>query len=419
MRRWLLWKLEGKIACKRLPGMLLASAVLLLAAALLAAGIYRLFYRETAPVQVTIALVEEEETSPLTELLVSFVEGMEGISDVCDFVWTDEEDAFSMLQKGQAAAVLVLPAQMAEGILYGDNVPMQVYFPDTPGMDSLLLQEMAEAGVSMLSVAQAEIYGAADTAAAYGDLGNVSVLEGEIDRANLSFALERLALFAEKEAESTGSVSLLSYAIAGGLFLFLLLLGAVCMPVFAMGSRTSANLLRRSGTGYVFQNFGKWFWGFITMTVCAVFLALIMQVIAACLGAGMLLPRTWGGVLACILLLWCASTFAFFLFSLTGEEASAMLLLCLCSLALLFVSGGLVPSVFLPAVLARIGAFLPTAFMTEAASSLLAGSLSAGATGGLSAGTLSAGTSGILAHYGAAFLGLGLLCSLLRKGARA
>ncbi|MDE5597669.1 MAG: ABC transporter permease, partial [Lachnospiraceae bacterium] len=229
-RTLILWKLELKRTIKLLPAMLLEAVLLFAVLGAVAYGASKLLYRDSPMLQITIAVVEEEE-NPLTDLAMQYIQGMESIADTCRFLVVSKEEGFSMLQEGKAAAVLILPGGMIDGIMNGNNVPVQVYFPENAGIESALLGELTDAGVQMLRVAQAEIYGIYDTAKNYGALEQLSVLEGDIDRFNLAFALERLALFQVKEVSATGNLSLLQYAAASGVVFFLLLLGMACYPV--------------------------------------------------------------------------------------------------------------------------------------------------------------------------------------------
>ncbi|MDE7282450.1 MAG: ABC transporter permease, partial [Lachnospiraceae bacterium] len=183
----ILWRLELKRTIKLMPAMLLEACILLIILGAIAFGVGKLLYQDSSIVQINVAIVEEEE-NPLTELAVNYVQGMESISKSCQFTIVTKEEGFSMLEDGKAAAMIYLPEGMMEGILNGSNVPAQVFFPEDAGTESALLKELADTGIQMLKVAQAEIYGVFDTAKTYGALDRISALEADIDMFNLAFA---------------------------------------------------------------------------------------------------------------------------------------------------------------------------------------------------------------------------------------
>lgn len=372
----ILWKLELKHMLRQLPAMLLEVILLLSILGIFAFGAAKLLVRDVPPLQITIAVVEKEE-NPLTSLLLNYVQGMESISEVCRFLVVSEEEGFSMLRKGKAAAVLVLPEKMVEGIMDGSNMPVQVFFPENAGMESALLKELTDAGVQMLRVAQAEIYGIYDTAKAYGALEQLSVLEMDIDRYNLAFALDRLALFREREIFAAGGLSILQYGIASGAVFFLLLLGMACYPVMQPYSMVLQKQLFREGIGTGRQCFGKWMCGSCSMGIGAVFFWVLVRAGMEIIGYGAWMPKI--GVIQagiCLLVLLCTATFVFLVFQLAGNGAAAVLLLFFLAVVMQYLAGGFVPSVFLPETVQRIGKFLPVTYLIDAAGSLYSGALS-------------------------------------------
>lgn len=369
-RTLLLWKMELKRTLKLLPAMLLEALLILAILGAVMFGMTKLLYRDSPMLQITVAVVEEEE-NPLTAFALQYIQGMESISAVCKFAMVSEEKGFAMLQDGRAAAVLVLPDGMVEGIMNGSNVPVQVYFPENAGMESALFKELTEAGVQMLRVAQAEIYGIYDTAKQYDALEQLSVLEADIDRFNLAFALDRLALFQTQEISATGNLSILQYAAASGVIFFLLLLGMACYPMMQSYPAVLQKQLMRQGVGAAGLYFGKWLCGLCGMGIGFGAFFLLVKGILTSLGFRAWMPVA--GVkqtMTCLVILLCITTFTYMIFQLMGNGTSAILLLFFLSTFMIYCSGGFLPSAFLPDVLQKIGKYLPTTYLIEAAGSL-------------------------------------------------
>lgn len=382
-RAFVLWKLELKRTIRLLP-VILAEAVLLLSIlGMIAFGAAKLLYRDVPAIRITIAVIEKEK-NPLTDLLLNYIQGMESISELCQFLIVSEEEGFAMLQEGKAAAALVLPEGMVEGIMDGSNTPVQVFFPEDAGMESALLRELTDAGVQMLRVAQAEIYGIYDTAKTYGASEQLSVLEMDIDTANLAFALDRLALFRVQEVSATGNLSVMQYGIASGAVFFLLLLGMACYPVMQPYPAALRKQLVREGIGAGGQCFGKWLCGVCGMGIGGLFFRLVVKSVLTAGGFGAWLPKA-GAVQAGtgLLILLCTVTFIFLVFQLAGNGTAAILLLFFLTVIMQYFAGGFLPSVFLPEAVQKAGRFLPAAYLIDAAGSLYTGTVSGRTLGAL------------------------------------
>lgn len=372
----MLWKLEVKRTLRQLPAMLLEAVLFLGLLGLFAFGAVKFLYRDVPALQITVAVAQKEE-NPLTDLLLNYVKGVENISEICQFLTVSEEEAFSMLQEGRAAAALILPERMVEGIMDGSNVPVQVFFPEDAGMESALLKELTDAGVQMLRVAQAEIYGIYDTAKEYGALEQLSMLEMDIDRDNLAFALERLALFRIQEVSATGNLSMLQYGIASGAVFFLLMIGMACYPMMQPYPIALQKQLLREGIGAGRQCFGKWLCGFCSMGIGAFFFWMLLKKGFQAAGYDSWMPKAgWPQTGVCLLILLCASAFVFLVFQLAGNGTAAVWLLFFLSVVMQYLSGGFLPSVFLPEAAQKIGKLFPAAYLIDAAGSLYSGSLS-------------------------------------------
>lgn len=369
----ILWGLELKRTIKLMPAMLFEAGILLVILGAIAFGVGKLLYRDSSIVQINVAVIEEEE-NPLTELAVNYVQGMESISKSCQFTIVTKEEGFSMLEDGKAAAVIYLPEGMMEGILNGNNVPAQVFFPEDAGIESALLKELADAGIHMLKVAQAEIYGVYDTAKNYGALDRISALETDIDMYNLAFALDRLALFKTRHLSATGSLTFLQYGIASGSIFFLLLIGMACYPMMQPYPDALRRQLKRSEIGIGRQCFGKWLCGLCSMVLSSLFFLFLVKWIMAMLGYSAWLPEIGlRQIGTAVIILICIATFIFMIFQIANSGSAAIMILFFLSTLMIYFSGGIMPSAFLPKAVQSIGKILPTTYLIEAAGSMYLG----------------------------------------------
>ena len=74
---------------------------------------------------ITLAVAAPEGDS-LPELLERFVPNMKDVSEYCEVVALDRETAIRRLEQGEVTAVLVIPENLAQGIMDGTNPDVEL-----------------------------------------------------------------------------------------------------------------------------------------------------------------------------------------------------------------------------------------------------------------------------------------------------
>lgn len=385
--------MEIKKTLRMFPRMFLQAVLLIFLIGMIAVGGVKSMEKDPLALSVEIAVVVRED-NVMTRMALGYVESMESVSQLCRFRQTTEEEGFRMLEAGEAAALILLPEQLVEGIMNGANPTVDIYFPEHAGLEAMLFRELTEAGEGMLRVAQAQIYGAGDTARAFGLTGQLSGMEAEIDSYNLALALDRLALYDTRNVAVFGSMNVLQFYLASGMVLFLLLAGMAMYPVLQQEPPAFRRQLERQGTGKGWQCFCQWICGVLCMGAIWGVLWAVMKLAAERIfpamgdasdaAAGILTGHfvTGGGILYhvgsragfTLLIVLTATTFLYLLHSLAGSRTGGILLVFVCSVTMVYLSGGLVPSVFLPEAMQKVGARLPAAYLIQAAGAILSGS---------------------------------------------
>lgn len=365
-----------------LPRMLLQAILLMVLIGTIAFCGVKSMEKEPLAVGADIAVVVREDNT-VTQMAIGFVESMESVSEFCRFRQVSEEEGFSLLGEGKVAALILLPEQLVEGIMNGENPPVEIYFAKQAGLEAMLFKELTDAGAGLLNVAQAEIYGAGDTAAAYGFTDKLSVMEMEIDSYNLAFALDRLALYETEQVSVTGQMSVFQYFAASAVVLFLLLFGMALYPVMQPEPVVFRKQLTREGVGVLWQDFCQWLCGFLCVGLMSILLLLVVWTAKVWLvhsgqetelfrntqGAKQMAETMFLMMLGMVLV----STFIYCLYSIAGSRISGILMLFVISLMMVYLSGGLVPSVFLPEMMQKIGGKLPTAYLIRSVGGIFTG----------------------------------------------
>ena len=375
--------LEMKKTIGMFPRMLLQAILLMAIISVIAFCGIKSMERDPLAVNVDIGVVVREDNT-MTRMALGYVENMESVSQVCSFTQMSEEEGFAQLERGDVAALVILPEQLVEGIMNGQNPTVDVVFPRNARLEAMLFRELTESGAGLLRVAQAQIYGADDTAAEYGMTDRLSAIYTEIDSYNLAFALDRLAMYDEETVSVTGHMSVLQYYAAAGVVMFLLLAGMAVYPVMQQEPPAVQRQLMRQGTGMMWQCFCRWLCGFVCMgMLCGV--AWILFKIAGVLApdaaesvtVALISGRNRGSVsmqaVMIVLIVITAATFIYMMYSLAGSRTSGIMLIFLCSVLMIYLSGGFIPSVLMPQSMQAVGDKLPTAYLIRAFGGLLAG----------------------------------------------
>lgn len=266
----------------------------------------------------------------------------------------------------------------------GQNPAVNVIFPKDARLEAMLFRELTESGAGLLRVAQAQIYGAIDTAAEYEMTEQLSVMEAEINSYNLAFALDRLAMYDEETVSVTGRMSVMQYYAASGVILFLLLAGMAAYPVMQQEPTVFRKQLARHGVGTLWQCFCKWLCGFLCMVLLAGMAWVLFRVVgtavpemAAKLSSALVSGghRVPAGIRAgvILLILITVTTLVHMLYSIAGGRTGSILLVFVLSVIMVYLSGGFIPSVLMPQTMQTVGDRLPTAYLIRAFGGLLTG----------------------------------------------
>lgn len=111
---------------KLFPRMLLQATLLMLLIGVVAFCAIRSMEQEPLAVRADIGVVVRDEDT-ITRMALQYVENLESASQVCRFLRMSEEEGFRALEKGEIAALVVLPEQIVQGIMDGRNPSVDIF----------------------------------------------------------------------------------------------------------------------------------------------------------------------------------------------------------------------------------------------------------------------------------------------------
>ncbi len=361
---------ENKRAWKIFPKMLLQAIVLAFITGTVAFCAAGLLYKNE-PVEIRVAVVVEEENQ-LTDFALDYVAEAE---ENVEFVVCSATEAFKGLEKNEFAAVIVLAKQLVEGILSGENPSVAVFCREDISLAGGLLKELTKAGAKMLSVAQAEIYAVYELAREFDAESGLQNFQDTLNRDNLGMALGRGGMFQYENVSATGNLPIKKYYAASAVTALLLFFAMPMGMFLKQDSKAVFVSFERVGIGAFFQQ------GIRFLTVMGIYGVLLLFVEAV--GISGKIPGLFteqGGETAAVkafFVMWltAASMAAFVLlvYEWVEKKSSAVFLLALLTVLLLFLSGGIIPKVFLPAEVRSASAWLVSNFWLDSIGSAMDG----------------------------------------------
>lgn len=317
-----------------------------------------------------IGYVAEEDM--LTKLLVSYVAGMDSLEQWCRFVSVTEEEGREELQEGKLAALLILPENVIDEILTGSNAPATLILPLQSSALGVVFEELADAGIRMLSVAQGEIY-------TVYELANVLELNREqlqsafdaINAYNIDLFMNREAYFEVNKVSVTGSEETVVYYGSAFVAFWLLLGGVMFGGYIKHNEQEQLFMWKRLGISPVIQVVGR-------ILVIAILLVIMTLPLFGLWILPWLRDRlipffTWQSLCAIALAILCVAAYDMLLYQVSEQHRTAIVVVGLFAVVQSYVSGYLIPTVLLPQVVQKLSAFVPASYVRQAFSIFFSG----------------------------------------------
>ena len=316
MRTFLIYlQMECKRTLKSIPYVLTGAIVLVLLAGAIAFSAGKLLYGDRALGRIKVGVVMPEDDA-LAGMAMRMVSSLDSVKSLCDFTYVEAAQGRRQLKDGELLALLEIPDGLVEGIMDGSNVPVTVVLPDNAGLEAAVFKELTEAGSSLLKTAQAGIYAADDYLNAYGMTVFIAQAERDLNEV------------------------FLRYALAG--------------PY----RPATEEMLLRIGIGRAQRTAAR------TLSLCLLLLLFFSVPTAVAAYRGLFKAEAAAPLMG-ILLCLAAAGWIHLHYELCRNETAAILLLFGTTVVMLFMSGGIIPSVFLPKAVQAAGKWMPAAYFAD------------------------------------------------------
>lgn len=305
-----------------------------------------------------------------------------------------EEEAQAALSRGDIALYAVIPEGFMDAAMYGQIIPIRlVTTAGGTNMVTVFKDEVTRMITQVLVNSQKGVYGMADALTEnglpVGDHMNQLALQ------YVDYILLRDRIYTVQELGIGDRLPLREYLLCGLSVLFIWLSCLAFAPKLLRPAPALGQLLRSRG---------KSLWGQLLCDFGAYFLMLLPIAALPLLGGwylGILQAPLWVCLCTVLAVALLCGSMSFFLYQLTDQLLSGVLLQFFVTLGMCFLCGCMYPVFFFPEALQRLSAWLPAGL----ARTLLAGCIT---------GEVSPGPWFALLGYSCVFLALSRLA---RKGA--
>ena len=358
MRTFLIYlQMECKRTLKSIPYVLTGAIVLVLLAGAIAFSAGKLLYGDRALGRIKVGVVMPEDDA-LAGMAMRMVSSLDSVKSLCDFTYVEAAQGRRQLKDGELLALLEIPDGLVEGIMDGSNVPVTVVLPDNAGLEAAVFKELTEAGSSLLKTAQAGIYAADDYLNAYGMTVFIAQAERDLNEVFLRYALARERCFSGEEASAAGDVGVAAYYGISAAVGVLLLLGIPAACIAGPYRPATEEMLLRIGIGRAQRTAAR------TLSLCLLLLLFFSFPTAVAAYRGLFKAEAAAPLMG-ILLCLAAAGWIHLHYELCRNETAAILLLFGTTVVMLFMSGGIIPSVFLPKAVQAAGKWMPAAYFAD------------------------------------------------------
>ena len=350
-------RLEIKRAIKVLPRFVAGAIVLVAILGTIAFSASKLLYQDRIMSRITIGVVLPEDDA-IAQKAVDMLTSLDSVKSLCDFVYMKEEEGRRQLKEGILNALMVVPEGFIRDVITGVNTPIVIILPDHPGIEEMVFKELTDSGARTLSIAQAGIYAADGLCIAYGIPDSIPEVEAVLNRIYLTYALPRADYFRDTAVSATKDVTVAQYYGISAVILCLLFCG---IPLASFCSPDKKVLRQKLATARITESLQV----LAKILSVSVLLLILLGAGIAVLVSRELIVFAAGSFGVVLLTVFVTASVIVAIYSISGSPTAGVIGLFWLTIGMLFLSGGLVPSAFLPSAIRTIGSFMPTAALSE------------------------------------------------------
>lgn len=371
--------LQLKRLLKIFPALLIAWLVLALALVIFLGGMIENDKNDTKNQKFKISVVGSTEDNYLN-MGVAALKTLDSTRFAVEIEQTDEKTARKNLESGKISAYVVIPEGFSEAAYQGNIMKIKYYTTDSAvGVVSIFKDEVTKTISNILVDSQKGVYGLGAAISKNTSIKDAGKYMTKLALEYVSLILKRSEIYTVSTAGVSDGLSTAGYFLCGILTLFILLLGIVATGVFIKKDNTLCRIIRAKGIGAVRQVICEYFAYFLLIFLIS---SLIVAIIGFS-GADELIPDidwlTHSDIPLLMIKIIPAvaiiTALQFFLFEISSNLVSGVLLQFLTAVSLGYISGCFYPIYFFPDGVQKLSTFLPSGIARVYISNCISNSL--------------------------------------------
>ncbi len=335
-----------------IPATLLYTLLFLLVSLVIIKNGEQLFFNPNQYEQVPVGLYMPGDNED-TAFGFKLVEDMHSFRETLDIRELKTEEAgMEALKNGEITALILIPENFVGSVMSGQNDPVRIIFQGNDTLEEHIINDLLLSSADMLGTAQAAEYAIQQASAELGvDSEAGREFASRIASNNLAYVLARENLFESKAFDDLAGLPL-SKQLAGSYTLLVLSFLCFILTSFYQGKK-EAYVIRQRGCGV--NRFG---------IACSEWISTVFLLYAAYLVifAGLLIAGVQPKVLSLVAILPVLMVIGAFILLLSYSVRSAVyanLVILVGIVLLMYISGGLIPTDFLPKFLQNLSHYNP------------------------------------------------------------
>lgn len=308
--------------------------------------------------KINLAIVNED-TNPFTEILISYITSDESFSQNFNFYIENIDSAKFSMSEGKYDAIILIPDRFLNDIISGKNESFKSYIGNVSSIEALAFNEILTSAAKYISSSQVGIYSTLDYLRYKVNASDVIYNRG-LAGINLYFSkvvLGRKAMLDEQSVSPSGTHTLQVYYFLSILVMFMLLYSV--LHVYSIHEVCNSSVIlkiKSSSLSYFKIMFSK----FLSVFILNLILFVIIF-IALFIGVNSSFELNFNINIANVILmvnfLIIVSLFAIISSVLFSEKNSAYIFILIITITMTFISGGYIPSAFLPEIFNNLKLF--------------------------------------------------------------
>lgn len=350
-------QLEIKKALKVMPRLFAGAIVLIAILGAIAFSASKVLYDDELIGRIQIGVVLPADDI-LAETALRMLASLESVKSVCDFRYMDEESGMARITSGDLHALMLVPEGFVKGVISGENTPLKIVLPDDQGIEAMIFKELADSGARTLSVGQASIYAMDEMCIAYEVSNEIARVEEELNRIYLAYSLPREDYFRYYNVSAIEDVTVAEYYGISAAVLLLLYCGiplaSFCEPKRAVMVKKLQGIGINIGLQILSQ-----------LIAVALLLMIVSGVFLVCLSCFGIVSFQMIYIPVMALVCVTIASLIVSVYTITNRAIVGVMCLFFLSTCMVFLSGGLIPSLFLPEMVRELKNFVPTTPLAE------------------------------------------------------